>query len=82
MRLKDSKELKGDLVVDASGRTSAAQRWLVQAGYTEPRVVSVDAGLGYATRLYQVPRELMQVMAPWKGSACHVWMCAMRQAGK
>lgn len=47
--------LRADLVVDASGRTSRAPRWLEDLGFAAPRVTTVNAFLGYATRTYRQP---------------------------
>jgi flavin-dependent dehydrogenase len=43
---------EGDLVVDASGRTSRLRTWLPALGVREPRYETVDARVGYASRLY------------------------------
>ncbi|CAN5837737.1 hypothetical protein BH23ACT11_BH23ACT11_20750 [soil metagenome] len=48
-------DLVADLAVDASGERSRAPRWLLELGVAKPREKIVDAGLGYATRWYQVP---------------------------
>ncbi|HEY6242372.1 MAG TPA: hypothetical protein VIX17_00415 [Pyrinomonadaceae bacterium] len=48
-------KLISDLVVDASGRSSRAQQWLAEIGYTSPKETRVNAHLGYASRLYQIP---------------------------
>lgn len=55
--------VKADLVVDASGRTSPAPRWLVDAGYSPPHESCVDAHTGYASRIYQRPANFSE---PWK----------------
>lgn len=47
--------LRADLVVDASGRTSRAPRWLERLGFPAPRDTTVNAFLGYATRAYRRP---------------------------
>ncbi|HTJ74405.1 MAG TPA: FAD-dependent monooxygenase [Acidimicrobiales bacterium] len=47
--------LKGDLVVDCSGRTSRADAWLGALGYDAPPRRTVNVELGYATRLF--PRQ-------------------------
>jgi 2-polyprenyl-6-methoxyphenol hydroxylase-like FAD-dependent oxidoreductase len=44
-----------DLVVDATGRGSRAPKWLAELGYESPRETVVNAFLGYASRLYQLP---------------------------
>ncbi|HKU76055.1 MAG TPA: FAD-dependent monooxygenase [Pyrinomonadaceae bacterium] len=50
-----AKELRADLVVDATGRASRAPRWLSELGYTAPEETVIDAHLGYASRLYRIP---------------------------
>ncbi|MBZ0296922.1 MAG: hypothetical protein K8L99_30455 [Anaerolineae bacterium] len=47
--------IEGDLIVDATGRTSRTPEWLVEMGYEAPQETVVNAYLGYATRWYQVP---------------------------
>ncbi|MBI5564429.1 MAG: 2-polyprenyl-6-methoxyphenol hydroxylase-like oxidoreductase [Chloroflexi bacterium] len=47
--------LPGDLIVDASGRTSRVLDWLTESGYTPPAETVIDSHLGYATRVYQRP---------------------------
>jgi 2-polyprenyl-6-methoxyphenol hydroxylase-like FAD-dependent oxidoreductase len=49
------KELRADLVVDASGRGSLGARWLSLMGLEEPEIVRVDAKCNYATRYYRAP---------------------------
>jgi len=44
-----------DLVVDASGRDSRAPEWLATLGYERPRETTINAFLGYASRLYEPP---------------------------
>ncbi|GHE14674.1 NAD(P)/FAD-dependent oxidoreductase [Streptomyces alanosinicus] len=48
--------LHADLVVDASGRTSHLADWLALHGIPRPPVSTVDPRLGYATRLYAIPK--------------------------
>ncbi|SEK87018.1 NAD(P)/FAD-dependent oxidoreductase [Streptacidiphilus jiangxiensis] len=50
--------LAADLVVDATGRGSAAPRWLEELGLTPPTEERVDCGLVYATQLVQPPEPL------------------------
>jgi 2-polyprenyl-6-methoxyphenol hydroxylase-like FAD-dependent oxidoreductase len=50
-----AKELRADLVVDATGRASRAPRWLSELGYKAPEETIIDAHLGYASRLYRIP---------------------------
>jgi 2-polyprenyl-6-methoxyphenol hydroxylase-like FAD-dependent oxidoreductase len=49
------REIPADLVVDASGRSSAAPRWLTALGAPAPAEELVDAGIAYATRFYRRP---------------------------
>ena len=50
-------DFAADLVVDASGQVSRTPRWLAELGLEVPRETVVDAGLGYATRWYEVPED-------------------------
>ncbi|SDT26131.1 Dehydrogenase (flavoprotein) [Friedmanniella luteola] len=45
----------GELVVDASGRGSRMPVWLAAAGHPVEEPETVDAALGYASRLYRTP---------------------------
>lgn len=56
-------EHRADLVVDASGRFSRLPEWLRDLGYYTPPETVVDAGLGYATRVYERPSTFR---ASWK----------------
>ncbi|GGZ51745.1 NAD(P)/FAD-dependent oxidoreductase [Streptomyces bluensis] len=47
--------LAADLVVDATGRTSRASRWLTALGLPAPARREVDSGLAYASRVYRAP---------------------------
>ena len=47
-----------DLIVDASGRRSIAGTWLEALGYPKPEETVIDAHIGYASRLYKIPRDL------------------------
>jgi flavin-dependent dehydrogenase len=47
--------LPADLVVDAAGRDSHLPEWLAQLGIDPPPVTTVDAHLGYSSRLYEQP---------------------------
>jgi 2-polyprenyl-6-methoxyphenol hydroxylase-like FAD-dependent oxidoreductase len=46
-------ELRGELVIDASGRSSQASRWLVELGCERARVSEVITRLGYGTQLFR-----------------------------
>jgi 2-polyprenyl-6-methoxyphenol hydroxylase-like FAD-dependent oxidoreductase len=52
VELEDGSNLKAELVVDASGRSSRLPIWLEHLGIQTPGVKQVDAHVGYATRLY------------------------------
>ncbi|PSP18648.1 MAG: hypothetical protein BRC58_03345 [Cyanobacteria bacterium QS_8_64_29] len=55
---QDSGKTEGiaaQLVVDASGRHSAAPRWLQQLGHPAPRETRVQPSLGYTTRWCRLP---------------------------
>ena len=56
--------LDADLVVDASGRSSRAPRWLEEMGYDAPQETIIDAHLGYTSRLYRIPKGFDP---GWKG---------------
>lgn len=53
VQLEDSSVLEADLVVDASGRTSRLPHWLPALGVTVPEPETIDARVGYATRIYR-----------------------------
>ncbi|OAR22591.1 hypothetical protein A8W25_23540 [Streptomyces sp. ERV7] len=55
VRLSGGEVLDAALVVDASGRFSKLPQWLVEAGYPRPAVQVVDAGLAYATMVFDAP---------------------------
>src|SRR6185503_17981658 len=50
-----ARELRADLIVDATGRASRAPRWLSDLGYEPPEEIIIDANLGYASRIYRIP---------------------------
>ncbi|WP_327045537.1 hypothetical protein OG320_28210 [Microbispora sp. NBC_01189] len=50
--------VRADLVVDATGRRSAAPRWLAEIGAGDVEESAVATGLAYATRLYRAPADL------------------------
>jgi 2-polyprenyl-6-methoxyphenol hydroxylase-like FAD-dependent oxidoreductase len=45
--------LAGDLVVDASGRTSRSPQWLADLGYPSPAEERLEVGVHYTTRLFR-----------------------------
>jgi flavin-dependent dehydrogenase len=62
----DIEELPADLVVDASGSSSHASRWLEDLGYEAPSEEIVTANLGYATGVYEPHAGFRP---EWKGIA-------------
>ncbi len=53
VRLDEGPNLEADLVVDASGRSSRLPHWLAALGVPAPAPRTVDARVGYATRIYR-----------------------------
>ena len=51
----EAQEMPATLVVDASGRDSHAPEWLEEWGYTAPAETTVNAFVGYTTRIYRTP---------------------------
>ncbi len=49
----DSALYHTDLIVDASGRGSAAPKWLEALGFAKPSETLVKVNVGYATRIYR-----------------------------
>jgi 2-polyprenyl-6-methoxyphenol hydroxylase-like FAD-dependent oxidoreductase len=64
-----ARELRADLVVDATGRASRAPRWLKDLGYEPPQETAINAHIGYASRLYRIPEN-------FNGE----WVCAYVQS--
>ena len=58
-------EISAALVVDASGRTSKAMKWLESLGYENPPEDQVTAGVGYSSRFYRIPD---QASISWKNN--------------
>lgn len=54
-RGEGSRVLPADLVVDCSGRSSRAPRWLADLGYPVPDEDVVGIDLSYATRVFALP---------------------------
>ncbi len=52
--------LTADVVVDASGRQSSAPLWLQRLGYVPPAELTVNAFVGYSTRIYQMPADFAE----------------------
>lgn len=51
----DVQRLDADLVIDATGRGSAATTWLAALGLPPVTEEHVDSGLAYATRIFRAP---------------------------
>ncbi len=60
---RSSIDQSATLVVDASGRRSAAPKWLAALGFTPPTETVINPFLGYATRRYQATEDLNE---QWK----------------
>ena len=58
------KELTADLVVDASGYSSQALKWLREIGYDAPEETKITTSMGYASRLFEIPADFAE---DWKG---------------
>lgn len=56
MSSNDTVDIKADLVIDASGRSTRLPQWLATLAGAPPPVTEVDPHMGYATRLYRMPR--------------------------
>jgi 2-polyprenyl-6-methoxyphenol hydroxylase-like FAD-dependent oxidoreductase len=54
VRTEDGRVVEGDIVVDASGRRTAASRWLADAGVPSAEPVSDPADITYYTRFYRL----------------------------
>lgn len=54
---RPDQELKANLVVDATGRSSKTSAWLAELGYTPPEVEEVNVKIRYASRLYRRPKD-------------------------
>ena len=57
MHLKNGQTLNADLVIDASGKHSDISKWLEQLGHKAPATMTVEAGLQYTYRMYEIPEE-------------------------
>ncbi|MFE6686288.1 FAD-dependent oxidoreductase [Streptomyces sp. NPDC057743] len=79
VRVKDGDsedEIAADLVVDASGRSSHLPQWLAALGLPAPRTTTVDAQIGYASRIYtypegQTPPSWMGLLQPLRAPEFH-----------
>ena len=62
-------EVCGDLVVIAAGRQNTIAKWFLEIGLQEPKVTTIDAHIGYASRIYRRPPQ-------WS----HSWQAIILQA--
>lgn len=53
----DVATIPGDVVVDATGRTSLGPKWLAGLGYQVPEESTVNGYWGYASRIYRMPEH-------------------------
>ncbi|MER5372699.1 FAD-dependent oxidoreductase [Streptomyces sp. NPDC002553] len=56
--------LHADLIVDSSGRGSSAATWLEQLGLPKANKKEINAGITYATRLYEAPGKTADIDFP------------------
>jgi len=57
------KDIRADLVVIAAGRHNAIASWFVDVGVEQPQVTTINAHIGYASRMYQ---RCDQALSGWK----------------
>ena len=57
-----SLDIRSDLVVDATGRTSRTPRWLADHGYSEPPVEEVYVDIAYSTVRLERPTDDRQMV--------------------
>jgi 2-polyprenyl-6-methoxyphenol hydroxylase-like FAD-dependent oxidoreductase len=55
---KHEEVIEADLVVDASGRSAHTAEWLQNLGYTKPKTTIINAFPGYASRMYERPKNM------------------------
>lgn len=71
-----TEELRAELVIDASGRSSRLPTWLAELGVPEAKTVTVDAQVGYATRRYTSTRApgpgVLVMISPARPRGCMV----------
>jgi 2-polyprenyl-6-methoxyphenol hydroxylase-like FAD-dependent oxidoreductase len=57
VRLADGETRMADVVIDATGRRSAAESWLVAAGLPAPTLISESCKITYYTRFYKMTSD-------------------------
>ena len=60
IRLLDGEVVRGDLIVDATGRASRSPEWLRELGYDEPAEKELRSGIGYATVEATLPSDVFE----------------------
>jgi 2-polyprenyl-6-methoxyphenol hydroxylase-like FAD-dependent oxidoreductase len=61
----DDEGIDADLVVDALGRGSSVSTWLVEAGWPETPVKTLDAKVTYVSRWYELPKPEARPESWW-----------------
>ena len=54
VKLQDGQAVHADLIIDASGSSSKMADWLKDLGHPAAPVMTVDAGLRYTYRMYEM----------------------------
>ena len=57
LKTKEDKEIRGDLIVDCTGRNTQTPDWLEEIGFPRPRETKIDSFVRYATRRYIPPKK-------------------------
>jgi 2-polyprenyl-6-methoxyphenol hydroxylase-like FAD-dependent oxidoreductase len=65
VRLQSGEEVRGDLVVDALGRTSPTPKWIEELGGVAPRVETSPCGLVYFGRYFRLLPGAQFPAGPW-----------------
>ncbi len=66
----ESEVIEGDLIVDATGRTSRTSTWLDEHGYLPPAVDEVSVDVAYGTILVERPAEDRRAFVVPPSPAC------------
>ena len=76
VRLADDSEIEADLVIDASGRSSYAPRFLQDHGLPAPAVTELPVNIGYASQIFRPGPAARD----WRGMLIHSSPPATRTA--
>jgi hypothetical protein len=76
VRLGDGTEIKADLVIDASGRSSRTPQFLQALGLGAPEVTELPVDIGYSTQIFRPGPNARD----WKGMLVHSSPPATRTA--